>query len=256
MPFVENDGVKIYFETIGKGPPLVLHSGWSGTIQNYHDNGYLESLGKEYQLILMDARGHGKSDKLYNPELYRFKFLVKDVTTILDELEIDKTNFMGYSFGGRVGLAIPKYAPDRFNSLIIGGAAAIELYSPEDTRRRESINALIRKGTEPLIDLMVKSGIPRTEATRRVKSTDWDAMAAINLNDEHQGFEDYLPLCMIPCLFFCGEEDSRFDAVRHTIEMMKNAVFVSQPGLNHGQSFRQSQTIIQEIQKFLAKHNR
>ena len=71
----------------------------------------------------MEARWHGKNDSQHNPESYRFETLVEDITTILDKLEIEKSNFMGYSFGGRVGLAIPKYAPKRFNSLIIGGAA-------------------------------------------------------------------------------------------------------------------------------------
>jgi len=256
MPYVENNKVKIYYETEGKGPPLMLHSGWSGTIQNYHDNGYTKPLRKKYQLILIDPRGHGKSTKLYTPESYRFETLVKDTTTILDELNIEKSNFMGYSFGGRVALAIPKYAPDRFKSLIIGGAAAIELDSSEDVRRREATNNRVRQGIEPLIQLMVNAGIPRPEATRRAENTDWEAMVALNMNDEHQRFEEYLPSCKIPCLFFAGDTDSRYSEVIRTAGLIENAVFVSQPGLNHGQSFRQSQTVIEHIQDFLAKHNR
>jgi pimeloyl-ACP methyl ester carboxylesterase len=44
MPYVDNDGVKIYYETEGKGPPLMLHSGLSGTLENYRDFGYTEPL--------------------------------------------------------------------------------------------------------------------------------------------------------------------------------------------------------------------
>jgi len=97
MPYIDNDGTKIFYETEGTGPPLFLHHGLTGSINSFRANGYTETLKKKHKLILIDARGHGKSDKPYNPESYKLKTLVTDIVSILDTLNVDKTHFVGYS---------------------------------------------------------------------------------------------------------------------------------------------------------------
>ena len=70
MPFVDNEGVKIHYQVEGKGTPMVLVTGFTGSIDIWYNFSYVESLKQKYQLILIDKRGHGKSGKPYNPEDY------------------------------------------------------------------------------------------------------------------------------------------------------------------------------------------
>src|SRR3954447_26749762 len=70
MPYASNDGVRIYYEREGSGPPLVLHHGFTRSLEGWRDNGYADVLNTEYELILMDARGHGRSDKPHDPAAY------------------------------------------------------------------------------------------------------------------------------------------------------------------------------------------
>ena len=201
---------------------------------------------------------HEDMEKATNHTLqnqYVFETLVKDTVSILDALDIEKSHFMGYSFGGRVGLGIAKYTPNRFSSLIIGGAGAVELDSAEEIKRNQAQISKVKKGVEPLKQLMIDAGLSASEASIRVANTDWDAMIAINMNQEHLGFDEYLPSLKLQCLFFIGENDSRYSSAKRTAGMIENAMFVSLPGLNHAQAFRQSHLILPQIQEFLAENN-
>ena len=118
--FAENNGVRIHYEVEGQGPPLVLVHWASGSTQDRRMFGYVDALKDKYQLILIDMRGHGKSDKPHDPAAYDAETQVLDIVAVLDDLGIDKANYFGYSLGGRLGWAIAKYAPERLQSLIIG----------------------------------------------------------------------------------------------------------------------------------------
>ena len=93
----------------------MLHHGGGGSHERWRELGYVDALLDEYKLILFDARGHGLSDKPTTPDAYRYERWVQDIVAILDELEISKAHFFGYSLGGQIGFRIPLYAPDRFH---------------------------------------------------------------------------------------------------------------------------------------------
>ena len=63
MPFATNQGTQIYYEVTGAGPPLLLFHGLTGSGVRWRDTGYVAGLQDHYQIILIDARGHGQSDK-------------------------------------------------------------------------------------------------------------------------------------------------------------------------------------------------
>jgi pimeloyl-ACP methyl ester carboxylesterase len=87
---------------------------------NWDLPGTTSLLAKDHQVITMDVRGHGKSDKpkkedAYGPEL------VEDVVRLLDHLKIEKAHIVGYSMGGIIaGNFIVKH-PDRVLSGTLGG---------------------------------------------------------------------------------------------------------------------------------------
>jgi len=110
MPYVDNKGIRIHYEVEGRGPPFVLIHGLGHSLQDWYDNGYVESLKKDYRLILVDVRGHGFSDKPHDSKEYTMKLLVSDLVAVLDDLKISKAHFLGYSRGGRICFGIAKHA--------------------------------------------------------------------------------------------------------------------------------------------------
>ena len=82
MPYANNNGVRVHYEVEGSGPPLVLQHGSTSNIQSWYQNGYVEPLKPHYQLILMDARGHGASDKPHDSVSYALPLRVSDTGPI------------------------------------------------------------------------------------------------------------------------------------------------------------------------------
>ena len=208
MPFVENDGVKIYYEVEGEGVPLILHHGLIGNLKIFRYLGYTDGLRHKYQMILIDARGHGRSDKPHEPDAYLLKNFVGDTVAVLDELGIDKSHFLGYSMGGWVGLGIGVYSPNRLKSLIIGGMGMAEMGSEEKIKRSQELNELFREGMEAVATKFVRRGnVLHPKSLEDLKRNDPDALIAICSVREHIGFKDLLPSLELPCLFYAGDQD-------------------------------------------------
>ena len=111
MPYAVNEGIRIHYKTEGEGPPLVLQHWSVATMENWYDFGYISALKNNYQLILLDARGHGGSDKPQVPEAYKLEKRVGDIVAVLDDLGIAKTHYFGYSMGGWIGFGMAQFAP-------------------------------------------------------------------------------------------------------------------------------------------------
>ena len=63
MAYAYNQSMRVRFEVEGSGPTLLLPHGLWGSIYSWVGQGYTEALRDNFTLILMDARGHGDSDK-------------------------------------------------------------------------------------------------------------------------------------------------------------------------------------------------
>jgi pimeloyl-ACP methyl ester carboxylesterase len=119
-----NSGLRIHYRVVGAGAPLVLQHGLSDSIESWHEYGYVDGLERDRTLILIDARGHGQSDKPHDPDAYARTELVADVVAVLDDLGIERAAFYGHSMGGHIGFDVARYAPNRLSALVVSGADA------------------------------------------------------------------------------------------------------------------------------------
>jgi pimeloyl-ACP methyl ester carboxylesterase len=114
-------GVKVRYSVRGKGEPVVLIHGWlSSAGLNWELPGTSALLAKDYQVIALDVRGHGLSDKPTKEEAYGPE-LVEDVVRLLDHLKIKKAHIVGYSMGGIIAENFIVKHPDRVLSGTLGG---------------------------------------------------------------------------------------------------------------------------------------
>ena len=254
MPYADRGDIKIFYETEGNGSPLVLHHGLTGSHEGWKKlANYVDTLKDKYQLVLMDARGHGRSGKPHVPELYGMEYMVGDVTAVLDELGIDVAHFWGYSMGGRIGLATGKYAPHRFSSLIIGGNGLSEKDSKGEIAELQGYISIMEQGLDAWLALLgrKKEDLEGWEKDKW-NNADFDALIAYCSNYENIGMAEYLPTLTVPCLLYAGEDDTYPQSTaKASAEIMQNASFVSLPGLNHMGAFRSKEKILPHVLKFL-----
>jgi len=255
VPYVTNQGVHIYYEVVGEGPSLVLMHGGLSNLKAWYETVYLKTLKNDYQLVLIDIRGHGASDKPHDSNEYEMKLLVDDFTAVLDDLNVDKAHYFGYSLSGRLGFGAAKYAPKRFRSFIIGGAHPYLLDQDELVADLE----LFRKGTDALIAAMEEASRTKMTPERRANlmAIDLDAIVALfSAGHWRTSLEDALPNMTMPCLVFVGGADTLHSGAEKCAESIPNARFFSLPNVGHFAVLSQSQVLLPEITRFLASQPR
>lgn len=84
IPYVLNplDGVRIYYETVGVGPPLLMYYGALRAIPDWYELGFVDALSDQCQLILVDPRSHGKSDGPHHPDSYTSQHHSQDAIAV------------------------------------------------------------------------------------------------------------------------------------------------------------------------------
>jgi proline iminopeptidase len=97
--FADAGGLLIYFQTIGKGDPLVILHGGPGASHDYFLP-YLLPLARKNRLVFIDERGSGRSQKLEDPSGYTVEAMVGDVEAVRKALGLKRISLLGHSFGG------------------------------------------------------------------------------------------------------------------------------------------------------------
>jgi pimeloyl-ACP methyl ester carboxylesterase len=248
MSHAVNRGVRIHYEVVGRGPTLVLHHGLTSTLDDWHELGYVDALKESFELVLLDARGHGRSDKPHDPDAYAPALRVGDVTAVLDQLEIGHAHFLGYSYGGRVGLELALLHPGRVRSLVIGGAGP-------NGRAADDPNTTLRvleTGHDALIGLFEKSAPVSPAFRERLRAADLAALVAL-AGKPRDCLDDQVPRVVMPTLVYCGDLDGGHAKHRAFAGRLPNGLFASLPGLDHVQTFRRSDLVVPHVKRFLAE---
>jgi len=123
LPYVTNNGVRIHYETAGRGPPIILVHGSLSNSTAWKPAGIVDGL-RGYRCILVDRRGYGLSEKPRNVTGYGMEEQVSDIVAVLDALRIRRAIYWGHSNGGYIGFAMVVRHPDRVAALVASGAGS------------------------------------------------------------------------------------------------------------------------------------
>src|SRR5262245_57123866 len=98
--YAENNGVKIHYASIGKGPLIVMVHGFPDFWYSWRDQ--MAALSSNYQVVAIDQRGYNLSDKPKGVDNYAMGLLVSDVAAVIKHLGRDKAIIVGHDWGGIV----------------------------------------------------------------------------------------------------------------------------------------------------------
>jgi pimeloyl-ACP methyl ester carboxylesterase len=116
------DGLDIAYLDVGEGAPVVLLHGFAADhFSNWVATSVVDDLvASGRRVVAPDARGHGQSAKPHDPEAYGNDAMAKDVQALLNHLDIDEVDVVGYSMGSIVAGRLAPREP-RVRSLVLGG---------------------------------------------------------------------------------------------------------------------------------------
>lgn len=108
-------GVNYYYEIHGSGEPVLLLHGGLGSTDMFAP--VLPAFAKERTVIAIDLQGHGRS--LLGDRPIRVQDMADDMAEILDQLDYETVDIVGYSLGGAVALHVAARHPERVRRLVI-----------------------------------------------------------------------------------------------------------------------------------------
>src|SRR6202035_6194845 len=161
MPFVINEGVKIYWDECGSGEPLLLVMGLSYPSYMWHRSRPI--LAQHYRTIAFDNRGIGQSD--VPSGAYSMSMMASDGAGVLDAAGVEAAHVFGVSMGGMIAQEFALQYPKRVRSLILGCTAAGGPHAVQP--KPQVLEILMRQGMTPkeakeaIIPFIYDAGTPR-----------------------------------------------------------------------------------------------
>ena len=120
MSFIKtDDNVKLFYESIGKGEPIIFVHEFAGNYRSWEPQ--TNYLSRYYQCISFCARGYPPSEVPKNESSYSQERAWRDILSVMDNLKIEKAHIVGLSMGGFATLHLGINAQDRVLSLVIAG---------------------------------------------------------------------------------------------------------------------------------------
>jgi len=115
MPKLNVGDINLYYETLGGGDPILFIHGLGSSSRDWELQ--IQPFSKNYQVVVYDVRGHGKSDKPAGP--YSIAQFAKDAIALITALDLAPVHVVGISMGGMIGLQLAVDAPDLVKSLVV-----------------------------------------------------------------------------------------------------------------------------------------
>jgi pimeloyl-ACP methyl ester carboxylesterase len=119
MAYFEHDGVTLYYELHGSGPPLMLIAGLASDSQSWLP--VVDELAKQFTLILLDNRGVGRSTQDCPISI---DLMADDCSALIHHLGMSKVSLLGHSMGGMVAMECAHRYPDMVDRLLLAATTA------------------------------------------------------------------------------------------------------------------------------------
>ena len=249
MPKIDRDGTRIYYETHGSGPPLILTHGYSSTSAMWQ--GQIEALSRRHTLVLWDMRGHGQSDYPDNAAAYSEALTVGDIAALLDEVGAATAIVGGLSLGGYMSLAFYRMHPERVRALLIidtgPGFKKDDAREAWNARAHATADRFDREG----LDVLKSASRERATVSHR-DASGLSRAARGMLTQRDARVIEVLPEIKVPSLVVVGADDTPFLAASdYMAAKIPGARKVVIPAAGHAVNIDQPQAFIEAVLPFL-----
>jgi pimeloyl-ACP methyl ester carboxylesterase len=265
--FFESGGAKLRYVDVGRGEPVVLIHGFAADLElNWIRPGVLPALAKDFRVVALDCRGHGKSDKPHDAARYG-TWMVRDVAALLDHLGIRRAHIVGYSMGGNIAAKFVTMYPDRAATVTLGGSSGHRARTEEHDREDEELASSLEQGKSilPLLRRLAPPNQPKApdamleQASRMVIArNDPLALAAVTRTRRALAVgDDELKAVRVPLQAIVGTADPAIAGVQALKELLPALRVVAIEGATHVGAPRGTPSrpeFVPALREFIAAH--
>jgi pimeloyl-ACP methyl ester carboxylesterase len=233
MRYFNSNGVSIAYIDVPphegtRDPILLIHGFASNHAVNWVNTLWVKTLTRAgYRVIAFDNRGHGESEKLYDPEAYHSYAMAEDARRLLDHLGIERADVMGYSMGARITAHMALAAPERMRSVLLGG---LGIHLIDGIGLPLGIaDAMEVRSLDELTDPQQRMFRAFAEQT----GSDLKALAACIRGSRQTLSEEEVQGIAAPTLVAVGTADTVAGSAQELAALMPNARALDIPGRDH-----------------------
>ncbi|WVE36536.1 2-succinyl-6-hydroxy-2,4-cyclohexadiene-1-carboxylate synthase [Priestia megaterium] len=261
-------GVSYYVHTEGKGEPLLLLHGFTGSSQTWRT--FMKKFAKDYQVIAVDIIGHGQSAAPKEIKPYSMEAVVEALHDLLQQLSLSQINVIGYSMGGRLALSFAQRYPHLVKKLVLESASPGLKTQEEQNLRKEKDEQLASRIMENGIEEFVnyweeiplfrsQKQLPRhvQEAVRKERLSHTEIGLSNSLKGMGTGVQpslwEMLGDLLMPVLLITGEVDQKFCLISKEMQtLIPNATSKIILGTGHAIHVEQPEIFGRIVSEFLA----
>jgi 3-oxoadipate enol-lactonase len=215
------DGVRLYYEEVGSGTPIVFVHEFSGDYGSWEPQ--MRYFSRSHRCVTFSFRGYRPSDIPPSPDVYTYRHFMGDVLAVLNHLSLAKAHVVGLSMGGYAALQVGLRHPQRALSLTLAGtgSGSERAYTEEFRKRaRESAEKFEKMGSAEVAKTVSPNRVsfslrdPRGFQEFLDAFAAHDALGSANTQRKFQGerpsiydFEDDIRRLDVPTLIIVGDED-------------------------------------------------
>jgi len=257
MPIEKLKDIEIYYEITGEGENLLFIHGLGSSTRDWEKQ--VPVFSEKYQVISIDLRGHGKTDKPKGP--YNMQMFAEDIAELLKKLGIKSTHILGISLGGGIAFQFAVDYPELVKSLIIVNASIevrVDSFKMKlEVFKRTFIVKLVgmKKMGEVLAPrLFIK---PEQEELREKLIKRWaenDKKAYLSAMYALKGWSvrDQLHKIKCPTLVIGSEEDYAPSSIKEEYTaLIPNAKFIEIKDARHAVTMEKPKEFNEIVMKFL-----
>ncbi len=229
MDVFSEDGIDIAYTAEGDGDPVLLIHGFASNAQtNWADTRWMKFLADNgFRAIALDNRGHGASQKLYDPEAYAGPAMAEDARRLLDNLDIERADVIGYSMGARIAAFLALEHPERVRSAVFAGLGANMIRGAGDPK--PIADALLTDQPASISDANARAFRIFADQTK----SDRRALAACIMATRDRIPGGDLQALKVPVLVAVGTEDTIAGPAQPLADVIPGAEVLDIPGRDH-----------------------
>lgn len=261
MPKISTNGIQIYYEDHGQGPPLVLIHGLGSSTQDWEVQ--VSEFSKSYRVVTLDLRGHGQTDKPPGP--YSIPMMAKDVKGLLQTLNLPPVHLVGLSLGGAVAFQFAIDFPDWVKTLTIVNSGPSLGGSPEEAKQEieRRVGIVQQMGMRAMGEALSPTLFPKPEQAplRETFIKRWatnDPQAYIEATRSILGWNvtEKLKEIKCPTLILAADQDYTPVAAKEAyVKLIPNAELVVITDAHHAMSMECPEKFNAALRDFLTRHS-